>query len=554
MGTNMLSAKKVKLHGLQDKRWTVQDHLTQYKGLVNLFKRDKKIGDMDAKLNIKKQKKEYKQLTRQIAISREELKNCMYGDQQKIRNILAEDRAMKLAYQELHATKVIDHIYQDNFARRKMLDLQNYRLKLKIDRLIKLRLEEGDLEMQEETQSFSKTPLEIQIGIVTGKVQDMILKKEAAITVKTTYKTLIDIMRKDAIYYDAVLETLKEDAMAQGSCLIQSTTLGQLAVEYVDDRRTEFETLQTCVKEDMKIRVKNLAEVKTQIEETIKNMRGLIRRDSDVTMCIDSHIPATESWTALQNQIQEFTDLLQILKETTLVSNFDAIFPCMQEQARQSERLTQFVTNNEESRKRLQEMKAHAVLIANNLENSMIDTTESYKETKKEYLEMISEELERKEEMTNMCEKRGKLLIQIRKILQHLEHITSKVQSEAKKSTALTFEVDATFSEDSVILPPLESDGLKTIVLLRAKINMLLTKFFDYDRDMTEATTLEAEEMYTQLITKTCKTLDLSAVVAESDLLEGLMFEDALIPTREFIKTESEQIVIKMQQIEEMMS
>lgn len=76
-----------------------------------------------------------------------------------------------------------------------------------------------------------------------------------------------------------MLETLKEDAMAQGSCLIQSTTLGQLAVEYVDDRRTEFETLQTCVKEDMKIRVKNLAEVKTQIEETIKNMRGLIRRD-----------------------------------------------------------------------------------------------------------------------------------------------------------------------------------------------------------------------------------------------------------------------------------
>lgn len=65
---------------------------------------------MDAKLNIKKQKKEYKQLTRQIAISREELKNCMYGDQQKIRNILAEDRAMKLAYQELHATVIITQV------------------------------------------------------------------------------------------------------------------------------------------------------------------------------------------------------------------------------------------------------------------------------------------------------------------------------------------------------------------------------------------------------------------------------------------------------------
>lgn len=37
----MLSANKVKLHGLKDDRWVVKDKITQYKGLINLFGKHK---------------------------------------------------------------------------------------------------------------------------------------------------------------------------------------------------------------------------------------------------------------------------------------------------------------------------------------------------------------------------------------------------------------------------------------------------------------------------------------------------------------------------------
>lgn len=33
----MLSPNKVKLHGISDRRWTVEDKLSQYKGLIKLY-------------------------------------------------------------------------------------------------------------------------------------------------------------------------------------------------------------------------------------------------------------------------------------------------------------------------------------------------------------------------------------------------------------------------------------------------------------------------------------------------------------------------------------
>lgn len=33
----MLSAAKVKVHGMQDRRWVTSDKLTQYRGVIKLF-------------------------------------------------------------------------------------------------------------------------------------------------------------------------------------------------------------------------------------------------------------------------------------------------------------------------------------------------------------------------------------------------------------------------------------------------------------------------------------------------------------------------------------
>lgn len=76
-----------------------------------------------------------------------------------------------------------------------------------------------------------------------------------------------------------VLEALLEDARNQGKCMFNTTQIGQLAMEYLDDRRNEFEELEAAVKKDMKAREEDLKIVREQVENVDKDIKHLIRRD-----------------------------------------------------------------------------------------------------------------------------------------------------------------------------------------------------------------------------------------------------------------------------------
>lgn len=79
---------------------------------------------------------------------------------------------------------------------------------------------------------------------------------------------------------------LQQDGLEQGRCLIRTTELGQLAMEYLDDRRDEYKLLEANVKHDMKIRLQSLSIVQEQVQEMHKEMRSLIRRDVYIIKCV----------------------------------------------------------------------------------------------------------------------------------------------------------------------------------------------------------------------------------------------------------------------------
>lgn len=64
---------------------------------------------------------------------RKDLENAITGNGSRICS--RKRKSLKVTYQELPISKIIDHIFQDNFSKRKTLDLLNYRMKLKIDKL-----------------------------------------------------------------------------------------------------------------------------------------------------------------------------------------------------------------------------------------------------------------------------------------------------------------------------------------------------------------------------------------------------------------------------------
>lgn len=76
-----------------------------------------------------------------------------------------------------------------------------------------------------------------------------------------------------------ILEDLKKDGKSQGQCMIHATQLGQLAMEYLDDRKSEYQELENIVKRDMKRRLADLQVVSQQMEEIQSSMKLLIRKD-----------------------------------------------------------------------------------------------------------------------------------------------------------------------------------------------------------------------------------------------------------------------------------
>ncbi|KAI4470336.1 coiled-coil domain-containing protein [Holotrichia oblita] len=537
----MLSAKKVKLHGMQDNRWTTKDKITQYKGLINLFTRDSKIMQIDTQVANKKQQQLLKQLHKDIVLNRQKLDNAFRGDKQQIRNVLQEHRSMQLAYQELHALQIIAHIHQDNFNKRKELDRLTHRMKLRTEALIHAKLQLAELEDRLQYEAPGTLPSEIQAKIVTGQVQDAILKQDAAISVRHIYKKILCIMKKDAIYFDAVLNTLRMDSKLQGKCMFRTVQLGQLATEYLDDRKNEFMQLEKAVKKDMKGREQELETIRQCVGGLNKKLRMLIRRDSDLNVT-DNFNPQYRTISELDmlNDLEFTKEIFERLQNVAKVTHFEKIFPCIQEQKRQAERLGELVRRGLENRETLLNKSNHAELMYYDMLYTMNETTFEYKENKKQLKTELDEAKQRIKDTMITISNRGKLMVMIRRSLQQILGKCRPVQRgiETKKT------VHRKISQIYIDQPEeVEEDGINLINALSTKLQLLANATANI-LPLQGAKKDTAEMLYQKLIFESSKIIDTKVKRDEAEaLIDTISVEDAQIPTREFIKATSRDIV-----------
>lgn len=90
---------------------------------------------------------------------------------------------------------------------------------------------------------------------------------------------LINYFVQDSSYFTVVLEALKLDCRAQGKCLMGATEMGQLAMEYLDDRKFEFSKLEKEIKANMKERERTLKLVRKEVAFLTDSFPNLIRKE-----------------------------------------------------------------------------------------------------------------------------------------------------------------------------------------------------------------------------------------------------------------------------------
>ncbi|RZC39722.1 RNA polymerase II subunit B1 CTD phosphatase Rpap2, partial [Asbolus verrucosus] len=377
--------------------------------------------------------------------------------------------------QDIDTFKVIENVHQINFTRRKVLDKLIYQNILKSKKLIELKMEQALFEDRLKYGFLSQIEQEKTAQIITGKVQDAMLKNEAALTIKQIYTEIIDIMKKDALYYDSIITTIENDGFSQSKCFLGAIRLGQLAMEYLDDRRQEYNTLKKIIMEDMTTRKLDIKMLQEQLKSAATTIKHLLRKESDINTCIVK-LPDTPSMDALRKEAAEI--------ESTL-----------DEQLKQKKRLKIMAEKCERDRDNILNKINHAELANSVLKNTMIETTGNYKKRKKELIASINQLTKKIETNQAIVQNKNNLAANVRIALWQLLQLSKQIRLERedkKKSILINlFTVDL---ENAPKEPERdENNAFKIIPILISRFTCLMSSYFE---KLDESKTDEACKMY----------------------------------------------------------
>ncbi|XP_075991106.1 uncharacterized protein LOC142986475 [Anticarsia gemmatalis] len=538
----MLSAAKVRIHGMQDENWVIKDKINQYRGLIKLYERDRKIHEGDLAKQKKRYSRDIRQLRKDITAKREELGVAVYGDKQFLRNAFQEHKRLQLTYMNSQADKVLESIHQENFNKRKQLDRIRYTKKKKMEKFRLAQLEAAVLRDRVLYEVGGKLPAEKKEQAVANYVQRASIKKNAALAIKVMYKKILDILKKDSSYFTIVLEALKLDCRAQGKCLMGATEMGQLAMEYLDDRKFEFSKLEREIKANMKERERTLKLARREVAYLTDSFPNLIRKEEATNLDDLYEDEDAGSQRSVHWELEEVMSICKRLQKATLVSTFDKILLRLKEQRYQTARLMMALTLNSLKRDALLEDRKHAVMMLDTLKNVGQEKTAAYLVQKRQLRAELDAENREEKELTKALDEKGKLIIEMRTSLQQINELLSSVGAPnaprpfKNVPPALQYALDDVLQE----VPEVEADFDKLILTAKQKLSVLMQAVSKIE--VTPEIRLNANQFYHQILARVMRESYKDEAVAEGGLIEFEM-EDPNVPGHAIIKLRSKQLV-----------
>ncbi|KAM3968706.1 LOW QUALITY PROTEIN: uncharacterized protein ACR2FA_013018 [Aphomia sociella] len=537
----MLSAAKVRIHGMQDENWVIKDKINQYRGLIKLYERDRKIHEGDLSKQKKRYSRDIRQLRKDISTRREELGVAVYGDKQFLRNAFQEHKRLQLTYMNSQADKVLESIHQENFNKRKQLDRIRYTKKKKMEKFRLTQLEAGELR-DRLIYEVGGLPAEKKEQAVANYVQRANIKKNAALAIKVMYKKILDILKKDSSYFTVVLEALKLDCRAQGKCLMGATEMGQLAMEYLDDRKFEFSKLEKEIKANMKERERTLKLVRREVAYLTDSFPNLIRKEEATNLDDLYEDEDAGSKHSVHWELDEVMSICKSLQKATLVSSFEQILLRLKEQHYQTERLLMQLTLNSLKRDALIEDRKHVIMMLDSLKNIGQEKTAQYLQEKKLLQEQIEVEDGEEKNLKKFLDEKGKLIIEMKTSLQQINELLSSVGAPnvPRPFNAVPPAIQYALEEMIQPIPELEANFDKLILTARQKLNVLIQAVAKMD--VTPEIRDNAKLFYHNILARFMRDNYKEEIVAEGGLIEFEM-EDPNVPSHAVVKLRSKQLV-----------
>ncbi|XP_058793179.1 uncharacterized protein LOC131665347 [Phymastichus coffea] len=562
----MLSAKYTRIHGMRNERWTTREKILQYRSILKLHARDKNLQGINGEKFKRKNHRDLKELTKDTSSYREILKDVIFGDKRLLRSIFQTEKDFKILLQDAVPLEAYRAVFQDyNFHRKQLDKLQYLKAKKRKDYCFwqseYARLSDA-LEHKDEITKSEEQQLKRQQQLF-ARYQVALAKRHAAKAISDTYQEILDILKKDSMYFDGVLNALRADQRDQCRVIYKTTLMGQLAIENLDDIRQKYKAIAKDVWINMKEREKDLELARNRAEDVWEYAKSLVRMESDPNLTTKKDTSAEEA--KLKQQIENLEKIFDKMKDAMLIRSYKELFTRLEDQVKHRESLSNLYQRSVKERNWIMNKKNHAELVLQNLEHSVVSTTTKYRSEKKGMLDKIKEEKKRLKDNNEMIKSRGELLMNIRVALQSMssmlicvnpatakpygkvkEKRTAKEAREAKEREAKEAEeqLEANSEDDKskkVCGDTIETEGLAVLTQVSRKANAL---FMMTNFPMNKAREEKSRNEYADYITECRARMKFGDGDVEQS---GIFFEheavDPTVPTRAQIKMQSKNLV-----------
>ncbi|XP_011052503.1 PREDICTED: uncharacterized protein LOC105144939 [Acromyrmex echinatior] len=522
--------------------WLIRDKINRYRGILKLHARDEELQLSQAtKL---KSIVSRKITSLDVDVKRHyEIASHLRDGKQPILRLLADHKKVYLAVKHLKPFEIYAAIFQDCNLKQRLLDKLYCKKKRRLKRGIELQLEHHILSTELEEQSEYRPNCEQQR--LVAQLQRSIVKYDAAKDIYATYWSMLNILKKDATFFDTLMNILKENQSSQCKVMLKVTVMGQLATENLDDIRQKYKRMSRVVWHNMKIREQMLSIVNSQVKDLWAYAQSLVRVESD-------HIFTKRDTDlfnkTLENQLAHLENICTEVKDVLLVRSYHDLLSRFENQSEHRIALLARLDINIKNREILLSKKHQALQV---LEGLKYSTKEQFKiNGTQDILEQIKIEKKREKNLKEQITAHGELLTNIRAALQNMntmllcvnkqKGMKKPVKDGNKKELIINDKEDIEDHDALIEIERMDTDVLALLVKINRKINIL----FNISNFALEEKEDEARDLYHTYVSNYNSNLIFGT--GEEEPI-GLLVEhemvDVAIPTRADIKYHSRQII-----------
>ncbi|XP_020719488.1 synaptonemal complex protein 1 [Bombus terrestris] len=537
----MLFQKRIPLtfRRIKDVRWSTKDKLEQYRGILKLHAREKKIRLQDATKLKKKISWQLSTYKRDVNNYRQIVNEITKGiPKGHVRGLLRSRKNLRLKCQGREIEHICESIYEENHRKRCQLDKLRYEKKRKMKRCFELQVEHAELcNIYEEKKDVPWTRAQQRL---VSRYQKFVARQNAAKAINLTYAYILEILKKDAVYHEILLDSLKQDRISQCKVILRTTIMGQLATEETNDIESKYKRVARNVWNNMKEKERMLEIVREQVEDLWSYAQSLIRTESEEILTTEIIRSGTTSNKALEKQISYLEGIFDKIKDSLLIHSYRELLSRLEEQMKQRTRLLEQFDRNVKERDSLLSKKNEALSTLSNFEHALVATIEEYNADKNILLEQIAMQKKRELERKNSKKERGELLMDIRAALQNMVAMLICVKRGNKVAARKpTEEFDKRF--DIPMMEKMETEGLTLLSTVSRKVGALFgMSNFELDKDREE----RAKDLYQTYVSNYRSKIKFKdAEVEPTGLIVEHQAIDSSVPTRAEIKLRSKQAV-----------